>query len=322
MYNVEQYVGECLESVRQQTYENVEIIVVEDCSTDDSLKALEPHLADERVRLVRHEQNGGLSAARNTGIEAASGDFIVFVDSDDVVDHRLVECCVSEASKSGAEIVLYGFVPFQDGEDVSLLRNDASSTNMPVVIEGVEYFRYHHFAWLKFIRLDLLDNDRMRFPVGQYYEDWPFHWQAGFQAQTIVLLPENLYFYRQRGDSITGSGGKKLFHIFSSQRLVADVEKQSSSSNSVKRVLAKKIYSGIWFVLTNIDDSLLPEAIARAKEHLRLMNRERKFSTPGFKVRVLVLAMHLPATGSKIVIRMIRKVLPMLSKHRRAIRRN
>ena len=68
VYNVERYVDECLASIRAQTYANLEILVVEDCSTDGSLQALTPHLDDPRVRLIRHGKNGGLSAARNTGI--------------------------------------------------------------------------------------------------------------------------------------------------------------------------------------------------------------------------------------------------------------
>src|SRR5690554_5458375 len=118
LYNVEQYVDECLESVRQQTYENLEIIVVEDCSTDNSLKALEPYLADERVRLIQHEQNGGLSAARNTGIEAATGEYLMFVDSDDVVERTLVEVCIRAARRLSADVVTYGCIPFNDGEAI------------------------------------------------------------------------------------------------------------------------------------------------------------------------------------------------------------
>lgn len=73
VYNVEQYLDECLYSIRQQTYENLEIIVVEDCSTDKSLEVLSKHLNDQRIKLIRHEKNSGLSAARNTGIDAAKG---------------------------------------------------------------------------------------------------------------------------------------------------------------------------------------------------------------------------------------------------------
>lgn len=73
VYNVEQYLDECLNSIRQQTYRNLEIIVVEDCSTDNSLNTFIKHSEDPRVKLIQHEKNSGLSAARNTGIDAAKG---------------------------------------------------------------------------------------------------------------------------------------------------------------------------------------------------------------------------------------------------------
>ena len=123
VYNVERYVDECLASIRAQTYVNLEILLVEDCSTDGSLKALAPHLEDPRVRLIRHERNGGLSAARNTGIEAATGDYVMFVDSDDLVDVTLVAACVACAQRTGTEVVTYDCKPFMDGgQTVDLLR--------------------------------------------------------------------------------------------------------------------------------------------------------------------------------------------------------
>ena len=91
VYNVELYIYACLNSIKQQTYKNLEIIVIEDCSTDSSKLALKPHLKDERIKIIQHTTNSGLSVARNTGIEAAAGDYIMFVDSDYVLNSNLIQ---------------------------------------------------------------------------------------------------------------------------------------------------------------------------------------------------------------------------------------
>ena len=93
VYNVERYIDACLDSIKQQTYKNSEIILVEDCSTDNSNQIIQAHLADQRIRIIQHKVNGGLSAARNTGMQAATGEYMMFVDSDDLIESTLVCSC-------------------------------------------------------------------------------------------------------------------------------------------------------------------------------------------------------------------------------------
>lgn len=109
VYNVEGYLDECLNSIRQQTYTNIEILLVEDCSTDSSMTVLQAHLVDTRLKLIPHQKNRGISVARNTGVEAATGDYLIFVDSDDIIDTRLIASCVNCAITTDADLVTYGF---------------------------------------------------------------------------------------------------------------------------------------------------------------------------------------------------------------------
>src|SRR5690606_8777138 len=139
VYNVEQYLDECLNSIRQQTYENIEIIVVEDCSTDDSLNTLTKHLKDPRVKLIQHEKNSGLSAARNTGIDAAKGDYIMFADSDDLVHLSLIELCVKYAISNDADLITYEFKAFEDDIKLSPQSDLSNMDNFKVLEQGEDY---------------------------------------------------------------------------------------------------------------------------------------------------------------------------------------
>ena len=96
VYNVALYIDACLESIKQQTYKNIEIIVVEDCSTDNSKQALALHLKDKRIRVIQHNENSGLSAARNTGIKSAVGDYMMFVDSDEHSMSKFMNHCIEK----------------------------------------------------------------------------------------------------------------------------------------------------------------------------------------------------------------------------------
>lgn len=317
VYNVELYINACLDSIEQQTYKNLEIIVVEDCSTDNSIKAIKSHLKDNRIKLIQHENNSGLSAARNTGIKAATGEYMMFVDSDDIIDLNLIEACLQGALKSAADVILFTFKPFQDGEHTQAV---PSLNSRYKAINKEEYFKYPHFAWLKFMRTDFVRSKDLQFPVGQYYEDWPFHWETGFLSSNIFEINNGYYHYRQRGDSITGLGDQKLLHIFSAHRLVVNIAEQYSLSLEAKTVLANKIYRGIWFVLTTIDSQFLEEAVIKAKEHIEVMSKFDNYSSLSLKVRLLLLSLKLPVNLAIPAVISLRKALNQLSSARRQAR--
>ncbi|SFT99796.1 glycosyltransferase [Halomonas saccharevitans] len=263
IYNVASYLDCCLNSIRGQSYQRLEIIMVEDCSTDDSVSLAERHLVDPRVRLLRHARNAGLSAARNTGIEAATGDFVLFVDSDDAIAPALVKSCLTHAQASGADVVVFDFVPFEDGDALPETGRVVDTLGTES-LDAVQYFRLHHFAWLKFIRADLLRDPCLRFPIGLYYEDWPFHWQLGFVSNSMHTLAGQWYYYRQRGSSITASRGRKLLDQFKVQRLVLEMVRQQGGRDAAS-VLYQKVHGTFWTVLIRVENRLLPEAIMTAR---------------------------------------------------------
>ena len=321
VYNVVPYLDACLDSIKQQSYQNLEIIVVEDCSTDHSKQLITPHLADPRVKLIQHAKNGGLSAARNTGMAAATGEYILFVDSDDIIDTNLVQACLQGAQASAADVVLLSVKPFQDGEPVQEVPQLQDRTKGFQPISQADYFNYEHFAWLKFTRSRFLRDAFLQFPVVHYYEAWPFHWQTGFVAAKIVVISDGYYHYRQRGDSITGGGDQKLLHILSSDRLVAAITEQYAASVPVKKSLADKIYADLWFVLTMIDKKYLREAVVAAQTHLAATSKYRSYSAPSLKVRLLLVGLKFPVPMAVLTLSAMRSGLQWLSPARRKAQR-
>lgn len=308
VYNVEQYIDDCLNSIRQQSYSYLEIIIVEDCSTDNSDAAIKPHLEDNRVKVIHHEVNSGLSAARNTGIDAATGEFIMFVDSDDLIDSNLVQLCVQSAIESKAEVVLFHEKPFNDGTDINCLDKPYSNKAHFKFVKPEDYFKYQHFAWLKFIKADLIHNNSLKFPVGYYYEDWPFHWELGFIAPSVVEIDNGIYHYRQRKNSITGSADKKLLHIFLSQQLILQTANKYQASLEAKYTLSNKIYRGMTYVLKTIDDQYLEEAVITAKKHMILMSETLVTTPPSLESRLFILSLKLPTSAAMATIRTMRSL--------------
>jgi len=294
VFNVETYLDECISSIRAQSYPNLEILLVEDCSTDGSLLLLQRYLSDPRVQLLRHDRNRGLSAARNTGIEAATGEFVVFVDSDDVISPALVDICVNTMQREGLQVLLYQCTAFNDGDPApsgaEKVRHGLPSRRM----ERNEYFKYPHFAWLKFLRVNFLRDNVLRFPEGLYYEDWLFHWELGFQAHDIRYIPQSLYYYRFRRSSITGSGDRRLFHIYSANILLGQVVAKHNASEAIRTILATKIVSGAWYVIRKIQLRFLGEAIANTRGHLDRMRPLRRRSVEGARFRLLCVFLSFP----------------------------
>lgn len=316
VYNVEQYLDECLNSIRQQTYENLEIIVIEDCSTDNSLNTLIKHLEDSRVKLIQHEKNSGLSAARNTGIDAAQGKYIAFVDSDDLVHSDYIKTCIIHITEKKTDLVLISFCAFNDGKKINFSESIDMGGEAKILNED-QYLNDHNFAWLKFFNTKILKESNLKFPVGFYYEDWPFHWQIIFNDFSILKLDIPFYFYRLRSGSITSSGDHKLIHIFLSHRIIFENIEKYEISNNAKKILARKIHGSFWTVLTQIDVKYLNQAISEAKTQLHLLGGFLKKYEPKLKSRIIIFLLGFNEEVTLKLIIYLRRSLKLLSSFRR-----
>lgn len=200
VYNVGTYLAACLDSLRLQTCSEIEIICVDDASTDGSLQILtEASRNDARIKIVRHPVNRGLSAARNTGIKAATAPWILFVDSDDLVSARICERTLSVANETGADVVFFAHASFVDGNTPP----SEPAQRSALQVERKVLLRQNAFAWTKLISVELLKANRIEFPEGLCFEDVPVHWRLTLDSRKPVFLDEALVWYRQRSGSIT-----------------------------------------------------------------------------------------------------------------------
>ncbi len=204
VYNVNKYLLESVNSILNQTYRDLEIILVDDGSTDESgIMCDDIANRDIRVKVI-HKKNGGLSDARNVGIENATGSYIGFVDSDDWIDTDMYETMLKRIEQTDADICVCGYYREFIGLTISNYPSDNntydSAEALATLFRGEE-FQDH--AWSKLYKTDLFKS--IRFPVGLIYEDIRTTYRLFKECTKICTVSKPLYHYRQRKSSIVRS---------------------------------------------------------------------------------------------------------------------
>lgn len=222
VYNVEKYLKQCLDSLVHQSLQNIEIICVDDGSTDSSGTILEEYAKRYSTIKVIHKENGGLSSARNIGLRIAKASYIAFVDSDDYVDTTLFERAYKAITRNDVDFVVYGAVPFDDDINTEQ-KADAQQYWLSARYSGTQQFNFAlakdtpQCAWNKLYKADKLKD--FHFAEGLLYEDVSFTWLYYFRSQKAYYIDKNLYFYRIRQNSImddalkTGTYDKAVHHL-------------------------------------------------------------------------------------------------------------
>lgn len=208
VYNVEGYLEKCILSLMEQSYSNLEVILVDDGSSDRSLSICNGFARQDKRLKVYSKANGGLSSARNYGIERANGQYIIFVDSDDHIASDMIEYLVTFLREDlNVDIVTCNFVKFYEGEPTPELRNAARYEAKVSSCDALEMALYSHkttlHACFKLYRASLFHT--IRFPEGRLYEDAGTVYKVFDNANSIVVTDAEKYFYLQRRNSITRS---------------------------------------------------------------------------------------------------------------------
>lgn len=210
VYNVEQYLCACVDSVLNQTYRNLEIILIDDGSSDGSAQIADRYAeTDSRVYVV-HQKNGGLSVARNAGLQIAGGEYITFVDSDDCISEKYIEKLYALVRKYDADVSICDYIRFT--EDTPFAETDTSADEMlfsnTECIKQMYQPKRHGMeftSWAKLYRTKLFSENKIMFPVGKLHEDTFTTYRVLYYAGRIVFTDIALYGYRTRADSIMTS---------------------------------------------------------------------------------------------------------------------
>ncbi len=202
VYKVEKYLDKCVDSIVNQTYKDIEIILVDDGSPDNCPKMCDDWaIKDDRIKVI-HKENGGLSDARNTGLEVSTGDYVGFVDGDDVVSNVMYEKLIDLISNSNSQISMCQFARFIEGNSPNYtIKDDVSVFGQNEALKEILKEKIGNHVCNKLFKRELFDN--ISFTKGVAYEDIFIFYKLVLKANKIAITDSKLYGYMQRRDSIT-----------------------------------------------------------------------------------------------------------------------
>ena len=251
VYNVEQYLKRCLDSIINQTLQDIEIIIVNDGSTDNSLKICEEYeQADNRIKIVTRK-NGGLATARNTGFEHVTGEYIGFIDSDDWVDLDFYEKLYNTAKKYDSDIAYADFI--RKGKRKHKIRmhldKEIVSTEIHDKIVNCRNLTLG-CVWNKIYRTNLIQENNLRFPEGRLFEDGIFSMQSIYYANAVVSAPNTYYYYFVNPTSIVKSTKtqKKIDHVIFCQHDILKFLKEKNVDIQPEQFLTVTYKLCLWFL--------------------------------------------------------------------------
>lgn len=237
VYNVEKYLGKCLNSLINQTYKNIEIILIDDGSTDNSGKICDQYKKkDSRIRVI-HKQNGGLSDARNQGIEVAKGKYITFVDSDDYVELDYIEYLYNLIKKHNVNISFCKYIVHYEKKkkNIKIDSKERRCTKIDALMEILYAKDFEVSACGKMYLLKHFEN--VRYPKGKLFEDNDTTYKLIDQNEFVALGFASKYHYIMRNDSITKKEftEKQLYLIKATDNMCDDLSKYKELKNAITR---------------------------------------------------------------------------------------
>ena len=206
VFNVEQYIITCLESVEAQTYTDYEVILVDDCGTDKSMMLIRGFIKkskiSNKIRIISNEQNLGPSAARNNGTEHARGTYILYLDSDDTLMPECLEKLVETAKRTDSDIIIGNFRLVGEDKWIPRFCDKEDSYTYDAFLDYLKG-NYYLMVWNKLIRRDIIAQNNISFPVGIHHgEDSAWSFSLACIAKKVAYVPDVIYNYFIRTDGL------------------------------------------------------------------------------------------------------------------------
>lgn len=219
VYNVEPYIERCITSVLAQTYQNLEIIIVDDRGSDNSIdiikSIIETHPSKSLFKFVYHEKNRGLSCARNSGIHASTGRYLYFLDSDDEITPDCIELLFSQTSLSHPDFIIADYKCIGNSKPMpSLQLNEGVLYNKVDILKSFREQKWYVMAVNKLIKKDFIETNKLYFKENLIHEDILWSFLVACNASTMNVVRSETYIYHLRENSITAKindNKKRLF---------------------------------------------------------------------------------------------------------------
>lgn len=263
VYNVEEYLSSCLDCIINQSFKDIEILCIDDHSTDNTFHVLQQYEAkDERIRLIRQPQNAGLSVSRNIAISEAKGEYIWMLDGDDLFEVTLLEKAYNVAISSNSDITIWDYHVFEDDTD---LNNKSTFKSHFSTIDTSDYkqlLRLPSFMWIRLYRLDYLKKLNVCFTPGLTKQDIPVNWHTLTHKPKVSIIPQVLAYYRMRKTSTTSQKGRSLFSLYKVMDIVGDKLKKDGLYSEYLDVYMQSRLQ----LLHGMYDYILPELKNEAME--------------------------------------------------------
>lgn len=261
VYNVEKYIRSCLESILNQKIndDDFEVIIVNDGSTDKSMDVISDIVETHSNFIVINQINSGLSIARNEGLSRAKGEYVLFVDSDDLLINNSLANLLIIAFESLADMIVGGFIKMSDDEIASTIDRTNFGTYSKNVMDGREAFLNYFnpsqcYVWRSLYRKDFLEKKCLKFIPQIYFEDIPFTTECYLRSDKVLICNLPFYIYRQHPNSIVATINlKKLSDFNIVIKYLWELKTKENLSSSERKKLSDVIFSTfsheMWFVI-------------------------------------------------------------------------
>lgn len=276
--NGEKYLKECLNSVKRQTLKEIEVICIDDGSTDKSGDILDSYSQDDSRFKIIHQENIGLGASRNKGMSLAKGEYIAFLDADDWLVDKALEIAYNEAKSKNTDITMYQMINYKDetGEEkkndwFNLERFNDTFKDKVFNCKDTEDFLFDMSvsACQKITKRSFIEKINAKFPENTYFEDAPFFYNIWLKADRISIIKEYLYYRRSHEGSITAKCDEKFFDVIKIGKEFFKVFVETGNYEKYKKELVNYSINACRLTL----NSIVPES---AEEFYNLSKKEFK----------------------------------------------
>lgn len=235
IYKVEPYLRRCVDSIVCQTYTNLEIILVDDGSPDTCPQICDEYANKDKRIVVIHKKNGGLSDARNAGLNSCKGEYISFIDSDDYVDYDFIESLIEPIKKNSYDFVIADHLSSNEKKgSMHLSCKEGPIQDNLKIIRTYCSQQYPPSAWAKLYKFSFLKNNQFHFQKGLLFEDQLWSCILACSAERIFVIRKQIYHYTIRMDSIMQSSNIDFFKRLSAWCFILDKEQEALSAYKIK----------------------------------------------------------------------------------------